>query len=241
MAFKLLFSSVRQIGARLLGPAEKSTPGLDGVELRPTELHRGRRFRGVMGQCSICLAVVVGVAALAGGATLMASKYLRWGDAPPSLSTLENMGHLVGVKVNVADIVDHVEERLWIFGGVRVVLFVKGDCSLAVDLRSAKYEDIDSKNKTLTVVLPRPAILQARVIHGPQGTRVYKVSNIGLEIFIPGSRHEKAMEAAMAIAQEKVADAARAPDAVLAAKSNIERLLKGIFDVVGWHATFKWR
>jgi hypothetical protein len=88
------------------------------------------------------------------------------------------MGHLVSVKVNVADIVEFTENRTfdipWSswevrYAGTRVLLVVKGDCLVGTDLRAGRYEAIDRNGRTVTLVLPLPALLQARVNHAPAG------------------------------------------------------------------------
>ncbi|HSK11288.1 MAG TPA: DUF4230 domain-containing protein, partial [Vicinamibacterales bacterium] len=174
-------------------------------------------------------------------------------ELPPPLLSLEEMGHLASVKVNVADIVEFTENRTfdipWSswevrYAGTRVLLIVKGDCLVGTDLRAGRYESIDHANRTVTLVLPTPDILQARVNHSPPeqgGSRLYSLSNQGIEAFIPGNASRlKAVDAAMRIAQAKVEEAGRSPEVSRAAMQNAETVLTGSFTALGWTARIEW-
>jgi hypothetical protein len=173
---------------------------------------------------------------------------------PPPLFSLEKMGHLVSVKVNYADVIEFTENRAlgipWSqwevrYGGTRVLLVAKGDCSVATDLRLAKYEEMDTAKRQVTMVLPAPTTLQARVNHAPAdqgGSRLYAVSNQGIEAIIPGdSSRTKAVSSALALAQTKVEEACKASDVIAAAKANAETVLKGSFSAVGWNTRIRWK
>jgi hypothetical protein len=195
---------------------------------------------------AIGLALALGAA---GGALLRP----RSGPQPPPLLSLERMGHLVSVKVNVADIIEFTESRTfdipWSswdlhYAGTRVLLIAKGDCLVGADLRAGRYESIDEAARTVTLVLPSPALLQARVNHAPPeqgGSRLYSVSNVGIEALIPGTANRiKAIDAAMGIAQKKVEQAGASPEVQQAARENAEALLKSSFAALGWTATVRW-
>ena len=73
--------------------------------------------------------------------------------SPPPIQAIDEMGHLVSIRVNVADVVEFTEERSlgipwtsWhlMYGGTKVLLIVKGDCLVGTDLRAAKYEAVDT-------------------------------------------------------------------------------------------------
>ncbi len=203
--------------------------------------------RGVAWVVSITAALALGVA----GAILLRPQA---GLQPPPLLSLEKMGHLASVKVNVADIVEFTENRTfdipwssWEFqyAGTKVLLIVKGDCLVGTDLRAGRYEGVDHAGRTATLVLPPPELLQARLNHAaPEqgGSRLYSVSNLGIEALIPGNSNRlKAIDAAMRIAQRKVEDAGRAPEVTRAARENAEALLRSSFAAVGWTISIKWQ
>jgi len=192
-------------------------------------------------------------AALALGAALTTIVRPRPEPQPPALLTLQDMGHLVSVRVNVADIVEFTESRTfdipWSswelkYAGTRVLLIAKGDCVVGTDLRAGRYESVDSAGRTATLVLPAPAVMQARLNHAPAeqgGSRLYSVSNQGIEALIPGTANRiRAIEGAMRIAQAKVEEAGRSPDVIQAARRNAETLLKGTLAALGWTVIVAW-
>ncbi len=206
----------------------------------------GATGRAVAWIASITAALAVGAA---GGIRLRPPSVVQ----PPPLLSLEKVGHLASVKVNVADIVEFTEHRTfdipWSswelrYAGTRVLLIAKGDCLVGTDLRAGRYESVDQADRTVTVVLPAPEILQARVNHAPAeqgGSRLYSVSNQGIEALIPGNANRlQAIDAAMRIAQRKVEEAGSSAEVLQAARENAEALLKGSFAALGWTATFKW-
>lgn len=173
---------------------------------------------------------------------------------PPSLVEIENMGHLVTVRVQFADVIDFTLPRAVgiplsdyeiRYGGTTVLLIAKGDCSLATDLRLARYDKVDVAGRRLTVTLPSPVTLGARVNHAaPEqgGSRLYAVSNNGLEAFIPDpSNRNKAIEDAFRLAETRVSAACRNADAIRQAKSNAESLLSSMYRSTGWNVTYQWR
>lgn len=173
---------------------------------------------------------------------------------PPPLSIIEDMGHLVSVRVNVADVVDFTLPRAVDvpmsnyeirYGGTTVLLIARGDCLVASDLRLAKYESVDAPSQRLTVLLPLPKTLSARVSHDPRkkgGSQLYSVVNNGLEVFIPDtSNRNLAVEKAYAKAQEKISAVCGANEIVEQARATTEALVKGLYKGVGWTATIKWR
>lgn len=198
------------------------------------------------------LTVVAALAAGIGGTLLFGPK--APGLPPPSLIALEKMGHLVSVKVNFADVIEFTENRAfdipWTswevrYAGTKVLLVARGDCLVATDLRAARYEAIDAVNRTVTVVLPTPGVIQARVNHAPPeqgGSHVFALSNHGIEAIIPGSANRtKAIDAAMRVAQTRVEAAGKTAEVVATAKQNAELVLKSAFAALGWVASFKWQ
>jgi len=68
--------------------------------------------------------------------------------APPPLVSLEKMGHLVSLKMNYSDVIEFTQPNAvdipWTnrevpLGSTRVLLIARGDCSIATDLRQARY------------------------------------------------------------------------------------------------------
>ena len=194
---------------------------------------------------SIAAAGVIGI-----GATLWVKKEAL----PPALTTLERMGHLVSLKVSYADVVEFTERRSleipWLqwelpYAGTKVLLIAKGDCSFATDLRLASYQAIDSPNRKVSIVLPAPVAFQARLNHASPaegGTRIYAISNQGVEALIPGNENRtKAIQSAMALGQQRIEETCLNKEAMRAAKSNAETILAASFSAIGWNASVAWR
>ena len=77
----------------------------------------------------------------------------------PTVVQLERLQQLVSTRVHVADVL--VGESRWLEGS----WIIQGDALLAVDMSKAEVKDGDEKARTATIVLPRPAVLSARVNH----------------------------------------------------------------------------
>jgi hypothetical protein len=196
------------------------------------------------------------IAASAGlgiGATLL-FQLLKEPSPPPLLRSIEKMGHLVVLKVNYSDLIEFSEDRNlgipwseWkvTWRGTRVLLIAKGDCLVATNLRTANYEAVDPVNGRVTLVLSAPTTVQPRLNHAPPaqgGSRLYAMSNKGIEAIIPGdTTRTKAVDAAMALAQWKVEEACNAPDVISAARVSAEGVLKNSFAAIGWDASIKWK
>jgi len=194
---------------------------------------------------SIAAAGVIGA-----GATL----WMKKEALPPPLISFERMGHLVSLKVSYADVVEFTESRSleipWLqwelpYAGTKVLLIARGDCSFATDLRLASYQAIDSANRKVSIVLPAPVAFQARLNHASPsegGTRIYAISNQGVEAIIPGNENRtKAIQSAMALGQQRIEDTCLNQGAIMAAKSNAETILAASFNAIGWNASIAWR
>ena len=176
-------------------------------------------------------------------------QFLQKPSLPP-ITSYEKMGHLVALKVNVADVVQYnnpnVVQLPWGIkinvGKTRVLLVVKGDCLVATDLKAVTYKDINNTNRTVTIILPPPVGIQPRLNLEPNGTYIYAVDqNLISTIVLGNAAKTNAVNQAMALAQQKVADACKNPENIVAAKENTERILKGFFIPLEWDVTIKWK
>jgi hypothetical protein len=174
--------------------------------------------------------------------------------APAPIISLEKMGQLVSVKVNYADIVEFTENRSFDIpwsqwelqlGGTKVLLVARGDCTVATNLSAARYERIDAKARTLTVVLPLPRPLQARINHASRengGSYFYAITNLGLEPIIPDSTNRtQAINHALTWAQKDVERVCSRPAIQATAKQNAENVLRATYLATGWTPTFVWK
>lgn len=172
----------------------------------------------------------------------------------PALISLEKMGQLVSVKLNYSNVIEFLQPRTldvkgtpWEvrLGGTKVLLVAKGDCTVAADLRYARYENIDVKSQTLTIALPTPAPLQARINHDDRakgGSYFYTITEHGLQTMLPGLQNStSAVNGALRRAQNEVEQACKQPEVLSMAKMNAEAVLSGMFLATGWRAKFVWK
>ena len=172
--------------------------------------------------------------------------------APP-LVALEKMGHLVSLRMNYADVIEFTQPNAvdipWSqwevrLGSTRVLLVARGDCTVATDLRQARYEDIDERARTLTIVLPPPSPLQARISHEARnrgGSYFYAVTDQGLQAFIPSAQtRTSAMNNALAAAQKAVQAACNQATVLHTAKENAATVMQATLAATGWTPTIIW-
>lgn len=172
--------------------------------------------------------------------------------AAPALVSVQGMGHLATLRMNYSNVIEFnqrsTQDIPWTdwelrFGGTKVLLIARGDCVVGTDLRGARYEKEDATARTATLVLPTPTTITARINHEmPNGSYFYAMSSTGLEPMLPNSNsRQKAVDSALAKAQQDIARACAAPDIVAAAKSNAEAVLKPTLAVTGWKVALAWR
>lgn len=173
--------------------------------------------------------------------------------APPLVS-LEKMGHLVSLRMHYSDVIEFTQPNAvdipysqWEvrLGSTRVLLVARGDCTVATDLRQARYEDIDERARTLMVVLPQPSPLQARISHESRangGSYFYAISDQGLQAFMPSAQtRTSAMNNVLATAQKAVQAACSQPTVLNTAKENAAAVMEATLGATGWTPNIVWK
>lgn len=171
----------------------------------------------------------------------------------PPLMSLEQMGHLVTVKVNYANVLEFTERITqdipWTqwelrFGGTKVLLVARGDCLVGTDLRLAKYIEVNNDSRSAVLVLPEPKALSARVSHDPRdmgGSYFYAITGTGIEPIIPGSTNRtQAINAALEAAQKDISRVCSSPDVLATARKNAEATLLPAFSAIDWKVSLRW-
>ena len=172
---------------------------------------------------------------------------------PPPLMSLEQMGQLVTVKVNYANVLEFTEKITqdipWTqwelrFGGTKVLLVARGDCLVGTDLRLAKYVEVNKDLRSAVLVLPGPKAISARVSHDPKekgGSYFYAVTGTGIEPIIPGSANRtRAIDAGLRTAQEDISRVCSSSDVLATARKNAETTLLPAFSAIGWKVSLRW-
>lgn len=210
---------------------------------------------GTLKSPSWVLSMLAALAVGAGIAWWAAKKPTIPPDQPsaPVLS-LEKVGQLVSLKVNYSDVVEFDAKRTQDipftqfelrFGGTKVLLVARGECTVATDLSKAKFETINAQSKRLRIVLPAQPIMTARINHETRergGSYFYTIGAHGLEPLIPdSSNREKAINAALAKAQTTLQTACASAAFITEARQNAEKALTAALSATGWAPTFEWR
>jgi hypothetical protein len=153
----------------------------------------------------------------------------------PTIVQLEQLQQLVSTRVHVADVL--VGESRWLEGS----WIIQGDALLAVDMTRAEIEGKDEKARTAVVVLPRPAVLSARVDHErTQRWDIKSRSWIPLAGALLGDRRA-IEEQAMRQAQRLVERAAGTEDNAATARQGVEGMLAEFYRAVGWQVSVRWK
>jgi hypothetical protein len=187
------------------------------------------------------------------GAWLFLRTAVEKSPAQAPLISLEKMGHLVSVKLNYSDVVEFNQNRTlgipWSqwqvrLGGTKVLLVAKGDCTVATNLGGATYKSIDRINRTLTVVLPSPQPLNARINHDTRqkgGSYFYAITSNGVQLILPDSTNRvDAIDNALRLAQKDVYRVCSQPEVLATARENAENVLRASFHATQWTPTFVW-
>ena len=172
---------------------------------------------------------------------------------PPPLVSVQEMGTLVSLKVNYANVIDF-DKRVtqdipgtpWElrFGGSRVMLIARGDCLIGTDLKLAKYEQSAVATKTATLVAPTPRVISARLNHDAKtgGSSLYNASTNGLVALVPGTEERtKAINLALQKGQSDIEASCAKPELIEAARKSAEAVLLPTVSATGWKIAIAWR
>ncbi|WP_341676794.1 DUF4230 domain-containing protein [Niveibacterium sp. SC-1] len=173
--------------------------------------------------------------------------------SPPPLVSVEEMGNLVSLKVNYADVIEFHNRATqgipWTqwelrFGGSHVLLIARGECLIGTDLRLAKYEQLATATKTATLVAPHPKVISARLNHDPKtgGSRLYEASTSGLVALVPGTKGQtEAINLAFQKGQRDIETSCAQREFIEAARKNAEAVLLPAVSATGWKVAIAWR
>lgn len=176
---------------------------------------------------------------------------------PPPISlplvSVEEMGALVSLKVNYANVIElnnqvtqDIPGTPWElrFGGSRVLLIARGECLIGTDLKMAKYERLDIAAKRATLVVPSPKVISARLNHDPKtgGSSIYEASTKGLVALLPGSEAQtKTINLALQKGQSDIEASCAKPELIATARKSAEAVLLPTASATGWKVVIAWR
>jgi hypothetical protein len=149
----------------------------------------------------------------------------------PTVERLEQLSHLVSMRVYVADVLTAESESY------RGAWLIRGDALIGVNLGRVRIADKDEQARRATLCLPQPEVLQCRVDH--ERTRTWEVRRT---TWVPWRGDEdKLRDSVMLEAQKLVAHAASSSENLSQAKANAETVLRGFYQEVGWQVNVSWQ
>jgi hypothetical protein len=159
-------------------------------------------------------------------------------DSRPTIEEIQTLASLTTLKVNVADAI--VTEFSGRTGGIACVLVVHGSVTLGVDLRKARFESVNQKNRTAVLVLPEPTIQSVAL--DQEKTKIVALWDNGLWIILPGQGEANAAATNLAYreAQKVVARAADDRELIEQARRQAERVLKAFIEEMRWRGEVHW-
>ena len=151
----------------------------------------------------------------------------------PTIEEIETLSELVTNRVYVADILKGSNKD---YEGVWAV---NGDALISVDLANAVISNQNDIEKTVTITLPMPEVISARVDHnrtihgGIKGVRFALLRN-------PKNR-ESMLDEVMKEAQAVVEKAANKPELIENAQKQAQASLQHLYHKMGWNVSVKWQ
>lgn len=162
---------------------------------------------------------------------------------PPAASAvivdrLRSTRELIGLIVEVAEPRTTIKSGK--LGGIEVVLLVRGQAHLGVDLSLMRIESVDETTHTLIVTLPPPTVRIAKV--DPQQTLFLRHQRYGLWTLVQVEKVDREVVAtALADAQNVVHTTGADPRHQPAAKRVIEQALTDIATQAKWTIHVHWQ
>ena len=187
---------------------------------------------------------LVVLSAAAGLSLLLLDTARRWlVPAAPSASAilvdrLRSTRELIGLVVEVAE--PRTTTKSGKLGGIEVVLLVRGQAHLGVDLAQMTIESVDETTHSITVSLPPPTVRVAKV--DPQQTLFLQHQRYGLWPLVQVEKVDRAVVATALMDAQNVVQAAGAdPQHQPAAMRAIERALEDLTHQARWTIHIHWR
>lgn len=167
-------------------------------------------------------------------AVLWALGYLEMGgkpiSLPPSIAVMENMTELATTRVHLTDTIEgenNYYQGKWL---------LHGDAILGVDLSKVAYLRTDPDRKEAVLSLPPPHLISSKVDHD-------RSAEMAMEkrYWIVFSDPKALRDEVWKEADHKLQRLAVEANNLEPAKAQAERVLRNLFDGVGWRVQFAWQ
>jgi hypothetical protein len=159
------------------------------------------------------------------------------GAGLPGLLELRSLGHLTTVAGERRGW-ERVELRGWL-GGLQVEVDWVGRVTLGTDLRMAQYLRVDKAGRHVTLLLPRPEVIQAGL--DLRQTRISGGNRDGCWLLVPGGSGESLLMArALGLAESRLRGEAVDAPMMERARGQAESVLARLFASLGWTVDVRW-
>ncbi len=157
----------------------------------------------------------------------------------PSIEQIRMLQHLVTTKVSLSDVMTTTIDGET--GSMEVVLAVKGELSIGVNLADAQLTEVDEATRRAVLVLPQPTLLDFRIDH--DRSRVAVIRSHGLWRALPGDAQVDArvIDAAYHQAQRRLQSSSVPADGHQRAMQQAQAVLGNLVRQLGWTMEFRWQ
>lgn len=195
----------------------------------------------VRGPGAVWLAAVAAVAVIAGLSlgSFCISFWLATAQSAdqvlcsPTEVRLEELQEIATIKVTIGKLINIKDVNRW--GTIEGRWVIQGDALLSTDMSKAKLTSCDSGSHTVSISLPQPRVIQARVLSDQ--TRQYDMS---VDLLRTQEVANEMRGEVMKKGQAFIGDEAGAEDHIALAREQLETALQGMFQFIGWKAEFVW-
>ena len=161
----------------------------------------------------------------------------EFSHAGPTLESVRALSSLVTTKMTLADAI--ISQISGFTGSMSAVLVIRGDALIGIDMQQARISDKDDNTRSLVLILPQPAVIQARVDH--QRTRVFALDRHGFWMLMRLDDVTKQLvDQGMREAQQTIEKAASEPANMATAREHAQQVLAAFANSAGWQLEIRW-
>ena len=161
----------------------------------------------------------------------------EFSHAGPTLESVRALSSLVTTKMTLADAI--ISQISGFTGSMSAVLVIRGDALIGIDMQQARISDQDDSARSLVLILPQPAVIQARVDH--QRTRVFALDRHGFWMLMRlDDVTRQLVDQGMREAQQTIEKAASEPANLARAREHAQQVLAAFASSAGWQLGIRW-
>ena len=161
----------------------------------------------------------------------------EFSHAGPTLESVQALSSLVTTKTTLADAI--VSQISGYTGSMSAVLVIRGDALIGIDMEQARISDKDDNTRSLVLILPQPAVIQARVDH--ERTRVFALDRHGFwKLMRLDDVTKQLVDQGMREAQQTIENAASESATMATAREHAQQVLAAFANSAGWQLEIRW-